>query len=72
MSELGDQLMELLALGLGLPEDHFQQDFDREVMSLTKIIHYPETPWGEFGVNAHHDTRLKSKWPTTAGNRFRL
>ena len=56
MSELGDQLMELLALGLGLPEDHFQQDFDREAMSLTKIIHYPETPRGEFGVNAHHDT----------------
>ena len=56
MSSLGNQLMELLALGLGLPENYFHQAFEEESMSLTKIIHYPTTPVGEFGVNAHHDT----------------
>jgi isopenicillin N synthase-like dioxygenase len=56
METLGNQLMELFALGLGLPEDYFHEVFQKQPMSLTKIIHYPETPAGEFGVNAHHDT----------------
>ena len=56
MEALGNQLMELFALGLGLPENYFHAAFKKQPMSLTKIIHYPQTPVGEFGVNAHHDT----------------
>ena len=52
---LAGELMTLLALGLGLPEDHFESLFGRERMSLTKLIRYPATPPGQFGVNAHHD-----------------
>ena len=54
--KLGEDLMRLFALGLGLAEDHFDIWFGKEPMSLTKLIHYPETPPGQFGVNAHHDT----------------
>ncbi len=56
MSQLGDQLMSLLALGLDLPAEYFEDHFGTERMSLTKLIRYPETPAGAFGVNAHHDT----------------
>jgi len=56
MKILGDELMSLLALGLDLPADYFDQHFGRERMSLTKLIRYPPTPAGEFGVNAHQDT----------------
>lgn len=52
---LADRLMEIFAVGLGLPPDHFDRLFGEERMSLTKLISYPETPPGEFGVNAHHD-----------------
>lgn len=52
---LASELMALLALGLDLPADHFERMFGRERMSLTKLIRYPETPPGQFGVNAHHD-----------------
>jgi isopenicillin N synthase-like dioxygenase len=52
---LAGELMGLLALGLDLPEDHFERMFGTERMSLTKLIRYPETPPGQFGVNAHHD-----------------
>jgi isopenicillin N synthase-like dioxygenase len=58
-SELGglaSELLSLLALGLGLPDDHFERLFGNERMSLTKLIRYPATPPGQFGVNAHHDT----------------
>ena len=56
MSQLGDQLMRLLAIGLDLPPEYFDDHFGEKRMSLTKLIRYPETPMGEFGVNPHHDT----------------
>lgn len=56
MRQLGDRLMRLLALGLDLPAQYFDDHFGEQRMSLTKLIRYPETPVGEFGVNAHHDT----------------
>ena len=52
---LADDLMALLACGLALPEDHFDRLFGTERMSFTKLIRYPATPPGSFGVNAHHD-----------------
>ena len=58
-SELGalaDRLLALLSLGLGLEEDHLRRLFGAEPMSLVKLIHYPPTPAGGAGVNAHHDT----------------
>lgn len=55
MGALADSLMGLLAIGLGLEEDHFDKAFGPERMSLTKLISYPQTPPGQFGVNAHHD-----------------
>lgn len=55
MGALGDELMQVLATGLGLEPEHFDRRFGAERMSLTKIIHYPPTPEGQFGVNAHHD-----------------
>jgi isopenicillin N synthase-like dioxygenase len=59
MSELGrlaDRILEILALGLGLERDHSSSMFGDRPMSLTKMIHYPPTPAGGAGVNAHHDT----------------
>ena len=59
MRELGtlaDRLLSLLAIGLGLAPDHFVEMFGARSMSLTKLIHYPSTPEGGAGVNAHHDT----------------
>ncbi|OED40993.1 oxidoreductase [Chromatiales bacterium (ex Bugula neritina AB1)] len=56
MESLANQLLELLAIGLGLPENYFDDYFGAQRMSLTKLINYPETPAGQFGVNAHHDT----------------
>ncbi len=56
MKVLGDKLMGVLAISLGLPVEHFDEMFGKTRMSLAKLIHYPETPSGEFGVNAHHDT----------------
>ncbi len=59
MRELGglaDRILGLLAIGLGLDPDHFVQLFGDRPMSLTKMIHYPPTPDGGAGVNAHHDT----------------
>ena len=56
MEALADDLLRLLALSLGLDESHFHTLFGPERMSLTKMVSYPETPPGQFGVNAHHDT----------------
>ncbi|MFT5391564.1 MAG: isopenicillin N synthase-like dioxygenase [Gammaproteobacteria bacterium] len=56
VAELADRLMALLALSLELAENHFDQLFGVQRMSLTKLIRYPATPAGQFGVNAHHDT----------------
>ncbi|WP_419918178.1 isopenicillin N synthase family dioxygenase [Candidatus Poriferisocius sp.] len=53
---LANRLMRLLSLGLGLAEDYLEQYFGDETMSLAKFIHYPPTPEGSAGVNAHHDT----------------
>lgn len=54
--KLADRLMSLLAVGLGLSADTFEKRFGHERMSLTKLIRYPQTPPGQFGVNAHHDS----------------
>lgn len=54
-ADLADRVMGLLSLGLGLDEDHLRRAFGDECMSLCKVINYPPTPPGEFGVNAHHD-----------------
>ena len=56
MTRLGDELMGLLGLGLGLPPDYFANCFGERRMSLLKLINYPPTPDGEFGVNPHHDS----------------
>lgn len=58
MDELGrlaDRILSLLALGLDLAPDVFTRMFGDQPMSLTKMIHYPPTPAGGAGVNAHHD-----------------
>jgi len=55
MALLADDLLRLLALSLELEESHFDRLFGAERMSLTKLISYPETPPGQFGVNPHHD-----------------
>lgn len=56
LGALADDLLRVLALGLGLDEQHFKHYFGDEPMSLTKLISYPPTPEGHAGVNAHHDT----------------
>lgn len=56
LGALADDLLRVLALGLGLDEQHFKRYFGDEPMSLTKLISYPPTPAGHAGVNAHHDT----------------
>ncbi len=55
LGALAGRLMEIFAVGLGLPSAYFEQMFGKERKSLTKLISYPETPVGQFGVNAHHD-----------------
>jgi len=52
---LADKIMSLLALSLELDRDYFERLFGDQRMSLTKLIRYPKTPAGQFGVNAHHD-----------------
>jgi len=52
---LAQGLLSLLAIGLGLDEQHFDRFFGDQPMSLSKFIHYPPTPPGQAGVNAHHD-----------------
>jgi isopenicillin N synthase-like dioxygenase len=55
MGAVASRLMEVLSVGLGLAKDHLGAVFGDECMSLTKFIHYPPTPAGGAGVNAHHD-----------------
>lgn len=55
VNQLANSIMKLLAIGLELPEDYFNDRFGKEEMSLTKLIHYPKTPAGEYGVNEHLD-----------------
>lgn len=52
---VADELMEVISIGLGLPANYFDAAFGDERMALTKLIRYPQTPAGQFGVNAHHD-----------------
>ena len=56
---VADMLLEILAVGLGLPANYFATNVfgvNTQRMSLTKLIRYPPTPAGHAGVNAHHDT----------------
>lgn len=55
MGSIADQLMSAMCVGLGLAPDHLDSLFGERRMSLVKLIHYPTTPAGEAGVNAHHD-----------------
>ena len=55
MGAVADQLMAAMCVGLGLPPDHLDKLFGERRSSLVKLIHYPPTPPGEAGVNAHHD-----------------
>lgn len=56
MGALADELMAAMSVGLGLDARHLERRFGTERMSLVKLIHYPPTPSGGAGVNAHHDT----------------
>jgi isopenicillin N synthase-like dioxygenase len=56
MGALADELMAAMSIGLGLQSGHLDELFGSHRMSLVKLIHYPPTPSGEAGVNAHHDT----------------
>ncbi len=56
LGALADHLLDLLSLGLDLDEGHLRRRFGPQPMSLVKLIHYPPTPSGGAGVNAHHDT----------------
>ena len=55
MKALADELMGILAVGLGLEPDTFERAFGDRPLSLLKMISYPPTPPGEAGVNSHHD-----------------
>lgn len=55
MGALADELMEVLAIGLGLPQRQFRDLFGERPLPFAKLIRYPPTPTGEAGVNAHHD-----------------
>jgi len=55
MKSLADELMGILAVGLGLAPDTFERAFGERPLSLLKMISYPPTPPGEAGVNSHHD-----------------
>ncbi|MBU3689965.1 MAG: isopenicillin N synthase family oxygenase, partial [Actinobacteria bacterium] len=55
MGELADELMSVLARGLGLPPTTFRDRFGERRYSLVKLISYPTTPKGGAGVNEHND-----------------
>lgn len=55
LAGLADSLMAAISVGLGLDGDHLRSLFGDQPMSLAKFIHYPPTPAGAAGVNAHHD-----------------
>lgn len=56
LGDLASRLLAALWYELGLPAAHLEDFIGDEPMSLTKFIHYPATPPGAAGVNAHHDT----------------
>jgi isopenicillin N synthase-like dioxygenase len=55
MGSVANDLMEAMAVGLGLRPDHFFEVFGERPQSFVKLISYPPTPAGEAGVNPHHD-----------------
>jgi len=55
MGDLANELMAVLARGLGLPATTFRDRFGERPYSLVKLISYPTTPAGEAGVNGHND-----------------
>ncbi|MCB0994816.1 MAG: isopenicillin N synthase family oxygenase [Acidimicrobiales bacterium] len=56
MGSIADELMAAFCMGFDLPERHLADVFGERRSSLLKLIHYPPTPSGEAGVNAHHDS----------------
>ena len=55
LGRLAERLLLALSVGLGLDARHLEGFFGDMSMSLAKFIHYPPTPDGAAGVNAHHD-----------------
>ncbi len=55
LSDVANQLMSAMSLGLGLGVNHLQDLFGERPLSFAKLISYPPTPYGQAGVNAHHD-----------------
>lgn len=55
MNALAVELMEVFAVGLGLPNGRFVELFGERPHSLAKLIRYPKTPDGQAGVNEHND-----------------
>lgn len=56
LEAIAAEVMELLSAALGLPPGYLEEYFGERPLSMVKLIHYPQTPPGEAGVNAHHDT----------------
>jgi len=55
MSALGDRLLEVFSVGLGLEAGHLRRVFGERPLSFVKLISYPPTPPDGAGVNPHHD-----------------
>lgn len=60
MEAIAWELLEVISLGLSLPIDYFKVYFCERPLHHVKLIHYPATPAGEAGVNAHKDTGFLS------------
>ncbi len=50
------EVMQVLSAALGLDPGYLDAYFGERPMAMVKLIHYPQTPPGEAGVNAHNDT----------------
>jgi len=55
LSTLANEVMSVLAVGLGLAPETFTERFGERPLSFMKLISYPPTPAGQAGVNGHHD-----------------
>ncbi len=55
LGAVAEEIMAALSVGLGLAPDHLHRVFGERRLSFAKLIHYPPTPPGEAGVNAHND-----------------
>ncbi len=55
MVALANELMGVIAVGLGTAEDTFTRRFGERPLGFMKLISYPPTPSGQAGVNGHHD-----------------